>query len=128
KVTHSALPRVPGGPALRDPAGAKGYAAPPGPGKRAVPRYSRRALLGPQLARADYTPFKRNIANRLWAVLMGRGLVHPLDMDHPANPPSHPELLDLLADDLAAHKFDMRRFLRELALSRAYQRSSAGPQ
>jgi hypothetical protein len=128
KVTKSALPRVPGGPALRDPSGVKGYATPPGPGKASVPRYSRRALLGPQLARADYAPFKRNIANRLWALTMGRGLVHPLDLDHPANPPSHPDLLDLLADDLAAHKFDVRGFLRELALSRTYQRASAPPE
>ena len=128
KVTKSALPRVPGGPALRDPPGAKGYATPPGPGKAAVPRYSRRALLGPQLARADYAPFQRNIANRLWALMMGRGLVHPLDLDHPANPPSHPELLDVLADDLAARKFDTRGFLRELALSRTYQRASALPE
>ena len=58
---------------------------------------------------------------------MGRGLVHPLDLDHPANPPSHPELLDLLADELAAHKFDVRGFLRELALSQTYQRSSELP-
>jgi hypothetical protein len=57
--------------------------------------------------------------------MMGRGLVHPLDLDHPANPPSHPELLDTLARALAAHKFDVRWFLRELALSQTYQRSSA---
>jgi hypothetical protein len=94
---------------------------------RAVPKFSRRALLGPQLARAADRPFTRNIANRLWALMMGRGLVHPLDMDHPANPPSHPALLDLLADDLAAHKFDVRYFLRELALSQTYQRSSELP-
>ncbi len=79
------------------------------------------------MARADYLPFRRNIANRLWALMMGRGLVHPLDMDHPANPPSHPELLDVLADDIAARKFDVRGFLRELALSQTYQRSSEPP-
>src|SRR5207237_1043850 len=89
--------------------------------------HSRRAMLAPNLARPDNTPFKRNIANRLWAHMMGRGLVHPLDLDHPANPPSHPELLTDLADDLAAHKFDMRYFLHELALSQTYQRSSELP-
>ena len=67
------------------------------------------------------------MANRLWAHLMGRGLVHPLDMHHSANPPSHPEFLTLLADELAAMKFDTRRFLREVALSRTYQRSSLAP-
>ena len=59
--------------------------------------------------------------------MMGRGLVHPLDMDHPVNPPTHPELLELLADDVAARKFDIRGFLRELALSQTYQRSSEPP-
>jgi hypothetical protein len=48
-------------------------------------------------------------------------------MDHPGNPPSHPELLDVLADDIAARKFDIRGFLRELALSQTYQRSSEPP-
>jgi hypothetical protein len=48
-------------------------------------------------------------------------------MDHPNNPPSHPELLAKLADELLATKYDMRGFLRELALSKTYQRSSQQP-
>jgi hypothetical protein len=129
KVTKSTGPRLSEGPPIKEPAVEKGkeYVVKPAPGVRAVPRNSRRALLGPTLARADNEPFKRNIANRLWALMMGRGLVHPLDLDHSANPPSHPELLELLADDIAARKFDMRGFLRELALSQTYQRSSELP-
>ncbi len=129
KVTKSSLPRVPGGPALTAPTDAKmkGYVSAPARNVRGVPRYSRRSLLAPQVARADYEPFRRNIANRLWAQMMGRGLIHPLDMDHPANPPTHPELLDLLARELVSHKFDVKWFLRELALTDAYQRSSALP-
>jgi len=84
-------------------------------------------LLAPKLTDPGTIAFRRNIANRLWAQLMGRGLIHPLDLDHAANPPSHPELLTLLADDLAAHQFDFRYFLRELALSRTYQLSSQLP-
>src|SRR5262245_2220992 len=117
KVTKTALPRVPDGPALRDP-----------PRSLAGPRYSRLARLAPEVTRADYAPFRRNIANRLWALLMGQGLVEPLDTDHPGNPPVHPELLDLLADEITARKFDVRGFLREVALSDAYQRSSALPE
>ncbi len=126
KTTKSTGPRLPDGPPLKEPAVEKGkeYVVAPTPKTRAVPRFSRRALLGPTLARADNEAFKRNIANRLWALMMGRGLVHPLDLDHSANPPSHPELLKLLADDMAARKFDLRGFLRELALSLTYQRSS----
>ncbi len=129
KVTKHTGPRLPGGPPLKEPKVEKGkeYAVAPAANSRSVPKYSRRALLGPQLARAENRQFPRNIANRLWALMMGRGLVHPLDMDHPANPPSHPQLLDVLTDDLAAHKFDVRYFLRELALSQTYQRSSELP-
>jgi hypothetical protein len=126
KATKSTGPRLPEGPPLKEPGVEKGkeYLVAPSPRARAVPTYSRRALLGPELARGDNEQFKRNIANRLWALMMGRGLVHPLDLDHSANPPSHPELLKLLADDIAARKFDLRGFLRELALSQTYQRSS----
>jgi hypothetical protein len=129
KATKKTSPHMPNLPVLKEPPAVKGkeYVVAPAPNIRSVPSFSRRALLGPQLARADHEPFKRNLANRLWAMLFGRGLVHPLDMDHPANPPSHPELLTLLADDIAAHKFDMRWFLHELALSRTYQRSSELP-
>lgn len=129
KVTKTALPRVPGGATVQDPPvnKAKLYVVAPAPKVASVPTYSRRAALASAVARADYLPFRRNIANRLWALMMGRGLVEPLDMDHPGNPPSHPELLDLLADDIAARKFDMRGFLREVALSGAYQRSSEIP-
>jgi hypothetical protein len=129
KVTKTAQPRVPGGPPIKDPPldKPKAYLVAPASGIAAKPRYSRRALLAGAVARADYLPFRRNIANRLWALMLGRGLVTPLDMDHPGNPPSHPELLDLLADDIAARKFDIRGFLRELALSQTYQRSSEPP-
>jgi hypothetical protein len=130
KVTKSATPRVLDLPAVVEPKIEKGqeYTVAPAPmGQppvRTVPKYSRRAQLAAQITHADNVAFKRNAANRLWALMMGRGLVHPLDLDHSANPPSHPELLDLLADDLAARKFDMRGTQREIALSRAYQRTS----
>ncbi len=129
KTTKTTGPRIPNGPALKEMPVEKGkeYLVAPAPGVRSVPRHSRLALLGPELTKPEHAAFKRNISNRLWAHLMGRGLYMPLDMDHPANPPSHPELLDLLAGDLAAHKFDMRYFLRELALSQTYQRSSELP-
>ncbi len=67
--------------------------------------------------------FNENIANRLWAMMMGRGLVHPVDLRHPDNPPSQPELLKMLGDEIAAVKFDVKAFLRELALTHAYQRT-----
>jgi hypothetical protein len=59
--------------------------------------------------------------------MMGRGIVHPLDLHHSENPPSHPELLDALADEFVAHRFDIKWLLREIALSQTYQRSSMLP-
>ena len=56
-------------------------------------------------------------------MMMGRGLVQPVDFDHSDNPPTHPELLDRLADEFAAMKYDIRAFLKEVALSKTYQRS-----
>ena len=64
------------------------------------------------------------MANRLWFVMFGRGLVNPLDQHHPENPASHPELLDLLAREFVAHQFDIKWLLRELALTETYGRSS----
>jgi hypothetical protein len=126
KATGPHMPNLAG---FKEPTQEKGkaYLVAPATNACPVPRYSRRALLGPRLTDSANVPFRRNIANRLWAFLMGRGLVHPVDLDHSGNPPSHPELLKLLADDLAAHKFDMRYFLREVALSRTYQLSSELP-
>ena len=88
---------------------------------RPIPKYSRRAKLA-ELA-AGNRMFQRNIANRLWGHLMGRAVVEPRDGLHTDNPATHPALLELLTDGLVEMKFDMRAFLREVALSQAYQRS-----
>lgn len=87
-------------------------------------KFSTLKLLSEQLPSPDNQLFKKNIANRLWWMMLGRGLVQPLDMQHAGNAPSHPELLELLANELAAHKFDMKWLLREIALSKTYQRGS----
>ena len=94
---------------------------------RAVPKFSLRELLAKNLPADDRPEFRRNMANRLWALLMGRGLVHPLHMHHAGNPPSHPELLDALSDHLVTTGYDTKAFLREVASSNAYQRSGLAP-
>jgi hypothetical protein len=68
--------------------------------------------------------FSRNIVNRAWARLMGRGIVHPLDQMHSENPPSHPELLDWLARDFVAHGYDLKHLMQGIVLSDAYARDS----
>jgi len=92
-----------------------------------VPKYSRRARLAQAATDGTNRAFRRNIANRLWAHMMGRGLVHPVDLHHPENPPTHPELLDMLADGFGTMKYDVKAFLRELALSGTYQQSFEMP-
>ena len=87
-----------------------------------IPKYSRRTQIVAALGKGENSAFRRNIVNRLWAHLMGRGLVEPFDFHHASNPPSHPELLELLGDEFAAMNFDLRKFLREVALSSTYQR------
>ena len=68
--------------------------------------------------------FAKNIVNRVWARLLGTGLVDPLDQMHSGNPPSHPELLAWLANDLVSHGYDLRRLIQGIVLSEAYARSS----
>jgi hypothetical protein len=129
KVEKKTAPRLPGGKPVAEPRPEKGkeYRVAPAANVRPVPTYSRRELLAAAITAPENAAFARAAVNRLWAMMLGRGLVHPLDMDHPGNPPSHPELLDLLAAEFAAHNFDVKWLLREIARSATYQRSSEVP-
>jgi hypothetical protein len=70
--------------------------------------------------------FAKAAANRMWHYFFGIGLVDPVDfMGTADNPPSHPELLDELAFQLAAHQFDLKYLIRAITGSQAYQRTSA---
>ena len=93
---------------------------------RPVPRFSRRDKFAEFLASGENRRFVRATVNRIWAMLLGRGLVHPLDLDHAGNPPSHPLLLAHLTDQFAANKLDLKWLIREIMLSQTYQRSSRG--
>ncbi|MFT5324017.1 MAG: hypothetical protein ACI8P0_001877 [Planctomycetaceae bacterium] len=106
----------------------KEYVEKPSRTVRSVLKFSLRKLLSEKLPSEETPEFARTMANRLWAMLMGRGIVHPLDMHHAANPPLHPELLDALSRRLVTMNFDVKAFLRELALSATYQRSSFVPE
>ena len=87
--------------------------------------YSRRArLLEIGLKEGTHPYFARAISNQLWNRLMGRGLVMPLDQMHEQNPPSHPDLLAWLARDMQTHKYDLRRLIRGIVLSKSYSRTS----
>lgn len=90
----------------------------------APPEFSALQLIADNLPSPDNQLFQKNIANRLWFCMMGRGLVEPLDQFHSSNPASHPELIRLLAKEFAAHNFDIKWMIREITLSQTWQRSS----
>ena len=87
------------------------------------PTYSRRQQLADLVTNGKNIAFNRNIANRLWGMMNGRALVMPVDLDHPANPPSNPALMSVLQQAIVDMDFDVKQFLKEIALSKTYQRS-----
>jgi hypothetical protein len=110
EITHPRMDRhVP-------PRGLDGPPVPPGG--------DRRKALAEWLTAPDNAFFARNMANRYWAAVMGRGLVEPVDDLRATNPPSNPALLDALADDFIRHGYDARHLLRTIFASRAYQLGS----
>jgi hypothetical protein len=129
KVRKEIGPRLPGGKEIDVPklTKAEQFIKPPDlkakfPGE---PRFSPLAELAREVPQSP--DFARNAVNRLWWALMGRGLVHPLDLHHKDNPASYPEVLDLLAKEFVESKYDVKNLLRELALTKTYQRSSELP-
>jgi len=129
KKTSATGPRMPGLKPLDEPKAEKGkeYKVAPAKDVRPVPAYSRRERLAAALTSPENPTFARTAVNRLWALMLGRGIIDPVDQDHADNPPSHPELLDLLAREFVANKYDVKWLVREIALSRTYQRSSEVP-
>ncbi len=88
------------------------------------PLNSRRALLADQLTKQQPALLARNVANRIWAIAFGRGLVHPVDMHHADNPPSNPQALELVTSYLLDKQFDHEGLLKELLLTNAYGRAT----
>lgn len=86
---------------------------------------TRRALAS-WMASASNRYFAKAAVNRMWAHLLGQGIVEPVDEMSEQNPPSHPELLDELARDFASHQFDVKYLIKAITFSQAYQRGSIG--
>src|SRR5262249_38690946 len=92
------------------------------PGK--LPPGDRREALAGWLTAPENPWFARNLANRVWAHFLGRGLVEPVDDVRDTNPPSNPELLDALAQHLVRSKYDVQALIRLITASRTYQLST----
>jgi hypothetical protein len=86
---------------------------------------SGRLQLGQWLASSDNPLPARVMANRVWHWLMGQGIVRTVDnFGTTGETPSHPELLDYLADRFAKENGSVKRLVREIVLSHAYQLAS----
>lgn len=67
--------------------------------------------------------FSQAIVNRVWAHFFGRGVVDPVDNFSSTHLPTHPELLETLAQDFRDHEHDLKHLIRRIVQSRTYQRS-----
>lgn len=91
-----------------------------------APESSGRLELAVGMTTADHPLTSRVLVNRVWAKLLGTGLVaSPDNFGVLGGRPTHPELLDAMARDFTANGWSMKRLIREVVLSETYQRSSA---
>ena len=84
----------------------------------------RRRALARWLTSKDNQLFAKNIANRVWSYLMGRGIVEPVDDLRVTNPPSNPALLDALATVLIESGYDQKQLIRTILRSRVFELSA----
>ena len=68
--------------------------------------------------------FAKNIANRLWKFVMGRGLIEPVDSLSELPEPHHQPLIQALTDAMVGLRYDERAFLSALLNTRLYQSES----
>jgi len=68
--------------------------------------------------------FARNVVNRIWYWLLGRGIIHEPDDIRPDNPASNPDLLAYLERELIAGRYDLKHIYRLILNSKTYQLSS----
>ncbi|MGL4550473.1 MAG: DUF1549 and DUF1553 domain-containing protein, partial [Gemmataceae bacterium] len=87
-------------------------------------RTDRREVLAAWMTDAKNPFFAKNVVNRVWYHLMGKGIVDPVDDFRDSNPSANDELLDALAKDFAANGFKFKPLIRTIVNSRTYQLSS----
>ena len=95
-----------------------------GPVGKFTPDEDPRHALVDWMAKPGNPFFAKSLVNRMWGHFLGRGLYHEVDDLRDTNPPSNPELLDALAKDFTAHKYDVKHVIRTILNSRVYQLSA----
>jgi Protein of unknown function (DUF1549)/Protein of unknown function (DUF1553) len=86
---------------------------------------NRREALGKFITEPSNDSFAKAYVNRMWGHFFGRGFVQPVDDFGTHNLPSHPELLDKLAQDFKASGYDSKALIRWMMNSDAYNLTSA---
>lgn len=110
-------------PTLSPPSGVGPARFPDGTVPQMSPDRDPRQVFADWMLAADNRWFARVLANRIWAWVMGRGIVQEPDDFRADNPPSHPELLDALAEELVASHYSLKHLFRIIVNSQAYQLS-----
>ena len=103
---------------------AKAAAFPDGTPAQIAPDTDPRKVFADWLITDKNPWFARVAVNRVWAWLMGRGIIHEPDDLRADNPPCNPELLAYLQKELIAAKWDLRHIYRLILTSDVYQLSS----
>lgn len=89
------------------------------------PKQSGRLQLAEWMTRPDHPLTARVMVNRIWLHLFGQGIVRtPDDFGVYGQRPTHPELLDHLANRFVEDDWSVKRLIRSIVLSRTYQLSS----
>ncbi len=91
-----------------------------------APGQDRREVLADWLTAGDNPFFAKSVANRIWFHLNGKGVVEPVDDFRDSNPSANDDLLDALAKDLVAHKYNIKYLIKTIMTSRTYQLSARG--
>lgn len=97
---------------------------PDGSTVRIRPEQDPRVVFADWLVQPKNPWFAKNIVNRIWAWLLGRGIIHEPDDIRPDNPPSNPELLAFLEKELVDSGYNLRYIYRLILTSQTYQLSS----
>ena len=91
-----------------------------------VPVFSRREAFVNEVL-TGHPLLARAMVNKIWAMMLGRGIVDPVDEMDSMHEASHPELLDALSDHFRESGYDVQDLLHAIAMSKPYQLSSARP-
>ena len=92
-----------------------------------APGSTRREALADWVISDQRLQLARATVNRVWYEYFGRGIVEPFDDFRSTNPPTHPELLDALAQHFVDSDFRFKALHRLILNSRTYQLSAHTP-